>query len=94
MLQNQGYDIITSIALRKQIVQLFEGTYATYEIKLSGSNVDPLVEDMTRYFRKHFKLMDNPYRRVPLNYTKLKSDNYLMEGLKAIANWGRHPYSG
>ena len=87
MLQNQGFDIITSITLRKQIVQLFEGTYATYEGKLSGGNVDPLVEDMTRYFRKHFKLLMNPYRRVPLDYTKLISDNYLIEGIKAIAIW-------
>lgn len=87
MLQNQGYEIITSITLRKQIIQLFEGTYATYERKLNGGNVDPLVEDMTRYFRKHFKLLDKPFRRVPLDYTKLVSDNYLIESLKAIKFW-------
>ena len=87
MLQNQGYEIITSIVLRKQIVQLFESTYANYERKLSGGNVDPLVEDMTRYFRKYFKLMDKPYRRVPLDYSQLISDNYLIESLKAIAIW-------
>jgi len=87
LLQNQGYDIITSITLRKGIVELFESTYATYERNLNGGNVDPLLEDMTRYFRKHFKLMDNPYRRVPLDYTMLINDNYLIESLKAIANW-------
>ena len=87
MLQNQGYEIITSITLRKQILQLFESTYATYERKLSGGNVDPLVEDMTRYFRRHFKLLVKPVRRVPLDYTKLISDNYLIESLKAITIW-------
>jgi hypothetical protein len=90
MLQNQGYDIITSIKLRKEIVQLFEGTYATYERKLSSGNVDPLVEDMTRYFRKYFKLVNSPpYRRVPLDYSELIRDNYLIQCLKAIAAWER-----
>ena len=87
LLQNQGYEIITSITLRKQIVQLFESTYATYERNLSGGNVDPLLEDMTRYFRKHFKLQHNPTRRVPVDYTMLVNDNYLIESLKAITNW-------
>ncbi len=89
ILQNQGYEIITSIALRKQIVQLFESTYANYERMLSSGNVDPLVEDMTRYFRRHFKLLENSYRRVPLNYAGLINDNYLIESLKAIAVWER-----
>lgn len=87
MLQNQGFEIITSITLRKQIVQLFESTYTAYDEKLSTTNINPLVEDMTRYFRKHFKRMDNPFRRVPVNYTMLLRDNYFIEGLKAIAYW-------
>ena len=87
MLQNEGFEIITSSSLRTHIVQLFEKTYANYDEKLSTTNITPLVEDMTRYFRTHFKRMDDPYRRVPLDYSLLTGDNYLIESLKAIAYW-------
>lgn len=87
MLQNHGFEIIRSVTLRKQIVALFESTYPRFDEKLSTTNINPLVEDMTRYFRTHFTRLDNPFRRIPVDYKMLLNDNYLVESLKAIAYW-------
>jgi hypothetical protein len=87
MLQNQGFEIIQSITLRQQIVELFESTYPRFNEKLSTTNINPLLEDLTRYFRTHFTRLDNPFRRIPLDYAMLLEDNYLAESLKAIAYW-------
>ena len=87
MLKNQGFDILTTKTLAKEIVQLFEITYKAHEKREKSANVIYLIEDMTRYYRRFFKLSYNPTRRIPIDYPALNNDNYFIEGMKAIVSY-------
>jgi hypothetical protein len=79
MLKNEGFQILRSVRLRKEIVNLFEINFMNLEKEEMEKRSDVYVEDVARYLINNFA-----ERRVPINYKALLNDQFYFENLIAM----------
>jgi len=79
MLKNEGFDIIRSDKLRKEIVNLFEISYVDLTKEEMEKRSEVYVEDVARYLIENFS-----GRRVPNDYLKLLNDHFFVENIFAM----------
>jgi hypothetical protein len=88
MLKNEGFDLIRSASLRKQIVNLFEIDYVDLQINETEEFWNVYVEELLVYGTHNFT-----DRRTPKDINSLLQDSYFAENLKAIReheDWLNH----
>lgn len=85
MLKNEGYDILNSAILRKEIVNIFEITFRYMEDYEKEKRSDVYVEDVARYLIKNFTR-----RNTPIDYQSFLSSHIYLENIRAMKaheNW-------
>jgi len=79
MLKNEGFNILSSGMIRKEIVNLFEISFMNLSKEEMEKRSDVYVEDVARYLIKNFT-----DRNVPNDYLALLNDQFYVENLKAM----------
>ena len=79
MLKNEGFNILNSAMIRKEIVNLFEISFMNLIKEETEKRSEEYVKDVARYLIKNFT-----DRRVPNDYLALLNDQLYVENLKAI----------
>lgn len=79
MLKNEGFNILRSLEVRKEIVNLFEISFMDLRKEEMETRSEVFVEDVARYLISNFK-----DRSVPNDYVALLNDQFYFENLKAM----------
>jgi len=87
MLKNEGFGILESETVKKELVNLFEITYSDLQRNEQESSFEVLEEEMTKFTRREFSLIEGGGARIPVNYQHLLEDNFYIETLKTIKGW-------
>jgi hypothetical protein len=81
MLKNEGFDLLESGPLKKELLNLFEVTFPGLESQESNSTLRLLDEEVLIYQRRNFRATE--IGRIPLDYEELLNDHYFHEIIRS-----------
>jgi hypothetical protein len=87
-LKARGLQLISDEALRLQIIEVYENTYATIH-RQNDFNVNVVFEVLRPYYLSHFRDLRFGQSATPLDYAALKQDQYFHNMLVYRADFVR-----